>query len=133
MALQQPAAAGIGAAPAGKPDRRRDERESVLGDIWLIDADSSAVLRCHCVDVSGGGMALRVPIGHGIGVGRTFELFSSLPGASRRPAGLIISRHARVVRTDFNSAANDEMLVGVSFESGTARRTPYRDQALIPA
>lgn len=133
MALQQPDSTGIGAAPAGKPDRRRDERESVLGDIWLIDVDSSAVVRCRCVDVSGGGMALRVPIGHGIGVGRTFELFSSLPGAASRPAGLIISRKARVVRTDFHSTSHDEMLVGLTFEAGAARRMPYRESAFIPS
>jgi hypothetical protein len=86
--------------------------------LWLIDHEGETVLRCHCIEGSGSGMRLRVPLGYGIAEGQRYELRSHLPGT--RPVegfGLIGSRWATVVRTDVCTAANEHHLeVGVVFD-----------------
>jgi hypothetical protein len=81
-------------------ERRGESRESVIGNLWMIDNQTSTVLRCRCIDVSSHGMRLRVPLGYGIHDGQRYELTSHLPGQSSPPGlGLMVSRRAEVVRT----------------------------------
>jgi hypothetical protein len=81
-------------------ERRNESREPVIGNLWMIDNQTSTVLRCRCIDVSSHGMRLRVPLGYGVHEGQRYELTSHLPGQSSPPGlGLMVSRRAEVVRT----------------------------------
>lgn len=97
-------------------ERRTELREPVIGCLWMIDSLTSTILRCRCVDVSPGGMRLRVPVGYGIREGQRYELTSHLPGQSSPPGlGLMVSRRAEVVRTQIVSVEDDYGLdVGVA-------------------
>jgi hypothetical protein len=100
-------------------ERRFESRESVRCDLWMIDHHGSTVLRCQCVEVSPGGMRLRVPLGYGVAEGQRYELRSHLPGA--RPAstlGLVGSRWATVVRTQLHiDEGEDHLDVGVVLDA----------------
>lgn len=101
-------------------NRRREPRQPVAGNLWLIDNENSRVIRCRCEDTSPTGMRLRVPAGYGLRVGRCYELSSYLPGQSLPPGvNLVLSRRASVVRADV-VATSDEIDVGVRLET---RRT----------
>lgn len=97
-------------------ERRTEPRETVIGHLWMIDNQTSTILRCRCVDASPQGLRLRVPVGYGLRQGQEYELTSHLPGQSAPPGlGLMISRRAAVVRTGFVTAedGNNEVEVGV--------------------
>jgi hypothetical protein len=105
--------------PSTRPssaERRTELREPVIGCLWMIDNHTSTVLRCRCVDVSPNGMRLRVPLGYGVREGQTYELTSHLPGQSAPPGlGLMVSRRAAVVRTQFVPAEDEyDVDVGVA-------------------
>lgn len=94
-------------------ERRNESRETVIGNLWMIDNQTSTILRCRCVDVSSHGMRLRVPLGYGVREGQRYELTSHLPGQSAPPGlGLMVSRRAEVVRTNI-VPADDEYDVDV--------------------
>ena len=94
-------------------ERRNESREPVIGNLWMIDNQTSTVLRCRCIDVSSHGMRLRVPLGYGVHEGQHYELTSHLPGQSSPPGlGLMVSRRAEVVRTQI-LATDDEYDVDV--------------------
>ncbi len=88
------------AEPAWVGERRFEQREPVLSDLWMIDHYGSTVLRCRCVEASPNGMRLRVPLGYGVAEGQRYELRSHLPGSRcATTLGLVGSRWATVVRT----------------------------------
>lgn len=94
-------------------ERRNEARESVVGNLWMIDNQTSTILRCRCLDVSSNGMRLRVPLGYGVRKGQRYELTSHLPGQSSPPGlGLMVSRRAEVVRAQI-IPADDEYGVDV--------------------
>lgn len=102
-------------APTQPParERRTEPREPVIGRLWMIDNQTSTVLRCRCVDVSSRGMRLRVPLGYGVREGQRYELTSHLPGQGPPPGlGLAVSRRAEVVRTQI-IPSNDEYDVDI--------------------
>lgn len=109
------------AVPKAAPnDRRTEARDTVIGNLWMIDNRTSTILRCHCVDMSLHGMRLRIPLGYGVRDGQSYELCSHLPGQSAPPGmGLIVSRRATVVRTRID-VNGDDMEVGVLLDA--ARR-----------
>ncbi len=108
-------------------DRRGETREPIVGNLWMIDSRTSTVLRCQCVDVSRGGMRLRVPLGYGVREGQSYELTSHLPGQSAPPGfGLMVSRRARVVRTRI-VASEDEYNVEVGVVLAPSRTAVVGD------
>lgn len=114
-------AADVPPVSAPVTERRHEQREAVIGCLWMIDSHTSTVLRCHCVDVSSSGMRLRVPLGYGVREGQRYELTSHLPGQSLPPGlGLMVSRRAEVVRTEIVSA-DDEYDVEVGVRLSPAR------------
>ena len=100
-------------------ERRTESREQVVGNLWMVDNQTSTVLRCRCIDVSNSGMRLRVPAGYGVREGQSYELTSHLPGQSAPPGfGLMVSRRATVVRTQIVPADDDfDVDVGVKLAS----------------
>ncbi len=109
-------------------ERRADSRESVQADLWLIDPHSNTVLRAQVVDVSPGGMRLRVPIGYGVHPGQHYELCSHLPHGESPLLGLANRRRVAVRRAQLTAAGDLEHWdVGVAFES------PVRRVTLAPA
>jgi hypothetical protein len=104
-------------------ERRAALREPVIGCLWMIDGQSSTIMRCQCVDVSTSGMRLRVPSGYGVQEGQVYELTSHLPGQSSPPGfGLTVSRRAEVVRARVVAAAEDEYDMDVGVALASARR-----------
>ncbi|MFN0135875.1 MAG: PilZ domain-containing protein [Phycisphaerae bacterium] len=127
MSLQEVADVGaIGRSPVGIAEQRSADRRIVPGDVWLIDHHSSEVIQCRIVDVSDSGIALRVPIGYGIRLARSYELCSRLQSAAiPLGRGMIVSRRATVVRTDYRRGGGDAALVALRYESSDVRHTPY--------
>lgn len=128
MSLQELIDVGAtGRSPGGNVDHRNASRQIVPGDVWLIDHHAGDVVHCSIVDVSAGGIALRVPIGHGVRVARRYELCSRLQGSARPFVnGMIVSRRATVVRTDYLRGGGDTVLVALRFDHPDALHTPYR-------
>jgi hypothetical protein len=95
------AATAAGVAELGTLAEHRCESRALVGcDLWMIDHYGSTVLRCRCVDVSNGGMRLRVPLGYGVAEGQRYELRSHLTESPPPSSlGLMASRWATVVRT----------------------------------
>lgn len=111
-------------------ERRAEHRDQIIGNLWMIDSTTSTVLRCQCVDASKRGMRLRVPAGYGVSEGQQYELSSHLPGQSSPPGlGLMVSRHAVVVRTEITPSDDEyDVDVGVVLApSRTAVLTPDKD------
>lgn len=105
-------------------ERRADSRESVQADLWLIDPHSNTVLRAQVVDVSPGGMRLRVPIGYGVHPGQHYELCSHLPQGESPLLGLAYRRRVAVRRAQLAAGCDREHWdVGVAFESPAKRVT----------
>lgn len=123
------------AAPVAVPhphDRRLEARQSVRGDLWMVDHNGATVLRCRCVDVSENGMCLHAPLGYGVADGQRYELRSHLPGAARTPGfGLVSRRWATVVRTQVHlGGGEDHLEVGLVLEPADA---PVMDWQATPA
>lgn len=110
--------------PNASVERRAERRDPVIGSLWLIDSVSATILRCQCIDISRGGMRLRVPLGYGVQDGQEYELTSHLPGQSAPPGmGLMVNRRARVVRTEIVAGTRDmeyNVEVGVELKPGHA-------------
>ena len=103
-------------------ERRSEQRDRVIGNLWMIDNASSTVMRCRCVDASPQGMRLRVPLGYGVNEGQQYELTSHLPGQSSPPGlGLMVSRRAVVVRAEV-TPADDEFNVEVGVMLAPSRK-----------
>ena len=100
-------------------ERRTESRRPAICDLWMIDHHGSTVLRCRCLETSKNGMRLRVPLGYGVAEGQRYELCSHPPGnAVRTSLGLIGSRWATVVRTQFCLDGGDDHLdVGVVLDN----------------
>ena len=111
------------ASTAGPPvrERRREPREPVVGNLWMIDSHTSTVLRCRCLDSSPHGMRLAVPLGYGVRAGQQYELTSHLPGQSAPPGfGLMVTRRATVVWTRI-VPADDEYTVELGVQLSPRR------------
>jgi len=108
---------GVAELPHGPRfiERRFEPRNPVSCDLWMIDHHGSTVLRCHCIETSGNGMRLRVPLGYGVSEGQRYELCSHLPGTSSLPGfGIVGNRWATVVRTELQlDECEDHLDVGV--------------------
>ena len=102
-------------------ERRAEQRNPVVGNLWMIDNHGATILRCRCVDASSNGMRLRVPLGYGVRAGQRYELTSHLPGQSAPPGlGLMVSRRAEVVRTKI-VRGDDEYDVDVGVQLAPTR------------
>jgi hypothetical protein len=100
-------------------ERRSEPREAALADLWMVTPQDATVLRCRCVDRSGSGMRLRVPLGYGVHEGQRYELCSHPPGSQTAPAlGLRVCRDATVMWTKIVLHGDEHHLdVGVRLES----------------
>lgn len=116
-------------------ERRAEPREPVAGCLWMIDSQSSTILRCRCVEVSQNGMRLRVPAGYGVRVGQRYQLTSHLPGQSAPPGmGLTLSRRAEVIRMrSLQSDDEYDTEVGVALSPSRAPAAASADPAMTPA
>jgi hypothetical protein len=65
---------GLGYAKQRRLDKRDYERRPVARDLWLIDHQANAVLRCRSNDISDAGMHATAPIGFGMAVGQRYEI-----------------------------------------------------------
>lgn len=115
-------AAPSSADAASTVDRRFESRQPVACDLWMIDHHGSTVLRCRCLEASGNGMRLRVPLGYGVAEGQRYELRSQLPGSPRSSTfGVIGTRWATVVRTRFCIEEDEDHLdIGVVLDTSEA-------------
>jgi len=87
----------VATMPGGVVERRLEERETAIAQLWMIDQQDATVLRCRCMDRSAAGMRLRIPLGYGVHPGQRYELCSHPPGALRTPGlGLMVRRRATV-------------------------------------
>lgn len=100
-------------------DRRREPRENIPADLWMVDHAGETILKCRCNEVSEHGMRLSVPVGYGIAEGQRYELRSRMPGAGSADRGGFLdrSRWVRVVRTAVRlDGAFGTIDIGVTFD-----------------
>ncbi len=93
-----PGEAGVRPLPG---ERRRFQRETLRGELWLIDTRNSRMFRGTCVDRSPTGLKLRIAAGGAIRVGEHYDLCMCRPGQSLPPGcDTFISRGATVVHVE---------------------------------
>lgn len=99
-------------------DRRNTRRERMECDLWMVGHEGSTILRCHCDNVSGGGVHVIAPLGYGIARGQRYELRSHAPGReAAADFSYARSKWARVVHTEFvKGALGDHVGVGMELE-----------------
>lgn len=90
-------------------DRRQSHRETLRGELWLIDNRNSRMFRGTCLDRSANGLKLRIAAGGAIRVGEHYDLCVCRPGQSLPPGcEMFISRGATVVHVEPGADGSDK-------------------------
>ncbi len=98
-------------APRGLRERRLESRQEVICPLWMIDHAGSAMIRCHCIELSQNGMRVKAPLGYGIATGQRYELKATVPGMIEPGAfSSAQSRWATVIRAVICAGAQEDYL-----------------------
>ena len=71
----------FGLHQGGREEKRDYSRRSIQCNLWMIDGESQAVLRCKISDISDAGLHASAAIGFGLAIGQRYELRIANGGA----------------------------------------------------
>jgi hypothetical protein len=107
-------------------DRRDYSRRPMEFDLWLIDGDSQAVLRCKTDNVSDAGLHVTAPIGFGLAVGQRFEARVATPPSSGMISAPLAASlgYMTVIRTEISLGDGKPDRVGCALYFDTPQLLP---------